>query len=80
MNNIVEFKPRKAKVKASNKGKFEPMTMKDVDNWVEENIQNLMQATGKTHAEAVQMASDFYYKYPALMEFVRSPEHMASRK
>lgn len=77
MTNVVEFK-RKAKVKASNK--FEPMTMRDVDNWVEENIQGLMKATGKTHEEAVQMASDFYYKYPALMEFVRSPEHMANRK
>lgn len=78
MTNIVEFKPRKAKV--SKASKYEPMTMKDVDNWVEENIQSLMQATGKTHEEAIQMASDFYYKYPALIEFVRSPEYMATRK
>jgi hypothetical protein len=78
MTNVIEFKPRKAKV--ATKSKFEPMTVRDVDNWVEENIQSLMKATGKSHEDAVQMASDFYYKYPALIEFVRSPEHMATRK
>lgn len=79
MTNIIDFNSKR-KAKVVSKGKFEPMTMKDVDNWVEENIQALMKATGKNAEEAVQMASDFYYKYPALMEFVRSPEHMASRK
>lgn len=76
MTNVVPFKPRKAKAKA----KFEPMTMDTVKQWIEDDVSKLMKATGKTAEEAIQMASDFYYRYPALVEHVRSEEFMASRK
>jgi gluconate kinase len=77
MSNIVEFKPRKKVSKAS---KYEPMNMTDIENWLQSDIQKLMKNTGKDKEEVIKMASDFYYKYPALIEHVRSEEFMASRK
>ncbi len=75
-NNIVDFKQRKAKVKAK---KYDVMTQATVDQWVEDDIDKLAKNIGKTREEAIKMASDFYMSYPALIEHVRTPEFMAQR-
>ena len=77
MTNIIEFK-RAKKAKATKKQ--EVMSYNEVEQWLENDIQKLMEATGKDHEDAIQMASDFYYGYPALIEHVRSIEFMANRK
>ena len=76
-NNIVDFKQRR---KAKMNKKYDVMTQSTIDDWVEENIRDLMKATKKSYDEAITMASDFYMRYPALIEFVRSPEYMKNRK
>lgn len=40
------------------------------------DIKNLSNTCGITEEEAIQMASDFYKRYPMLIEHVRSPEFM----
>ncbi len=72
-NKIVDFNTYKVKsVQKPKRGAEKPMSITDVDNWVEENIQKLMKATNLEHSEAIKMATDFYRQYPALMEMVRS--------
>lgn len=79
MSNIIDFsKARKGKV--SKKKVDMPMTMTDVDNWVESDIAKLMNATKMDKESAIKLASDFYYTYPALIEHVRSEEFMATRR
>lgn len=43
---------------------------------LQNDIDNLCSATGLGEREAVQMADDFYRKYPALIEHVRSTEFL----
>lgn len=47
---------------------------------VEKDTTNLSTAIGKSREDAIQMASDFYKKYPMLIEYVRSPEYMLRGK
>ena len=47
---------------------------------VDKDTMNLSNATGITPDEAVKMASDFYRKYPMLVEHVRSVEYMTRNK
>jgi hypothetical protein len=43
---------------------------------VEKDVSNLSEALNVTKDEAVKIATDFYKRYPMLLEFVRSPENM----
>ena len=47
---------------------------------VEKDTNDLALAIGKTSEEAIEMASDFYRKYPMLVEYVRSPEFLLRGK
>jgi len=47
---------------------------------VENDITKLCDTLGLDRDEAVDMATDFYRKYPMLMEFVRSPENLLRGK
>jgi hypothetical protein len=47
---------------------------------VHKDTEKLSEATGITSEQAVQMASDFYRKYPMLVEHVRSIEYMTRNK
>ena len=84
MGKIVSFNGKQRKLgKLKNKRKdminqtIQGTTFMDM---VEQDTRNLAEATGKTVEEAVRMASDFYRKYPMLIEYVRSPEYMLRNK
>jgi len=47
---------------------------------VEKDITKLCDQLGVERDEAVHIATDFYRKYPMLMEHVRSPEHLLRGK
>lgn len=49
-----------------------PPTKFNFEDALQSDIDNLCLATGLGEREAVQMADDFYQKYPALIEHVRS--------
>lgn len=68
MGKIVKFQPR-------------PKTVKDTDHStftsaLDADIEKLSNATGISKEDAIKMASDFYRRYPMLIEHVRSPEFM----
>lgn len=47
---------------------------------LDRDICNLSDVAGISKEQAIQMASDFYRKYPMLIEHVRSPEYMMRNK
>jgi hypothetical protein len=84
MGKVVSFNGKKRKLgKVKDKRKYsinqtiQGTTFMDM---VEQDAYNLAEATGKTKEEAVKIASDFYRKYPMLIEYVRSPEYMLRNK
>jgi len=72
-----KFRKVKSKHKDATNQTIQGTTFMDM---VEQDTRNLAEATGKTLEEAVKMASDFYRKYPMLIEYVRSPEYMLRNK
>lgn len=46
---------------------------------VEKDIQKLRDALGISREEAIDMAKNFYRKYPMLIEFVRTPNELLRR-
>lgn len=73
MGRIVEFnRGRKDK-----KNVQQPITQEySFTAEVEKDIEKLMKAIDGDRDKAIQMASDFYRRYPMLIEYVRSPEYM----
>lgn len=49
------------------------------ENQVEKDISKLCDATGISREEAINMAKNFYRKYPMLIEFVRTPNELLRR-
>jgi hypothetical protein len=47
---------------------------------VQSDIVKLCESLGIDEEQAIHIATDFYRKYPALMEWVRSPDHLLRGK
>lgn len=77
MTNIVKFASKRTKQSVST-----PPTINTFSQALEEDISRLCDSFdgGIDRDKAVQIASDFYNKYPMLMEWVRSPEYMLRKE
>ena len=62
MSNVVEFRPSKKELSP--------------DDELEANIFKLSSRLSVSREEAIEVAKDFYRKYPMLIEYVRSPENL----
>lgn len=76
MKNVVKFAPRsnkKAPVKQVATGgfSFEAEVDKDIDNMCK-----ALSIPESERERALEIAKDFYRKYPMLMEFVRQPNEL----
>lgn len=80
MSKVVEFKAGSRVKKASNREAV--VTQGMYQEAVERDITNLCNSfeNGIDRARAVEIAADFYRKYPMLIEMVRSPEYMLRRE
>ena len=79
MSKVVRF--RKKEIDSDRKRDFINHTIQGTQpqtfmNEVEKDTNNLAMATGKSHEEAMKIASDFYRRYPMLVEYVRSPDYL----
>lgn len=48
-------------------------------NEVEKDIRRLQDALGISREDAINMAKDFYRRYPMLIEFIREPNELLRR-
>lgn len=76
MTNVIEFTS-----KSNRKGVASVPVQGDLfDQMLARDIENVLKATGLPDIEsAIKFAGDFYRKYPALVELVRSQENLLRR-
>lgn len=82
MSNVIQFnlKAKKEVVVQGSQASQYPENDKTYMGMVDYDTAKLCAAAGITTEEAIQMASDFYRKYPMLIEHVRSAEYMLRNK
>lgn len=82
MNNVIQFRPKAKEevVIEGSQASLYPENDKTYMGMVDYDTAKLCAATGVTTEEAIQIASDFYRKYPMLIEHVRSAEYMLRNK
>jgi hypothetical protein len=76
MTNVIEFT-----AKSNRKGVTSVPIQGDLfDQMLSKEIANVLKATGlPTEESALKFVSDFYRKYPALVELARSQENLLRR-
>lgn len=76
MAKVIKF-PKIDKKVNSTKAQVDPVPKDTFSEELARNISNLKHTLDlSTDEEAMKVASDFYRKYPMLVEHVRSPEYM----
>lgn len=75
MSNIIKFQPRSTKAKKVKQA----LTLDPFTVMVEEDIEKLMQTTGKDRVDAIAIAYEFFRRYPALTTWVSSVDYEAEK-